>query len=116
MNGELTGLLEKIKKFRDERDWKQFHNHKDMAISIALEANELLERFQWKNEKELDEVANEKRAELEEELADIFIYLLEFSDNVGINLIKAAEKKLQKNAEKYPVFKSKGSSTKYNRL
>lgn len=116
MNENLDELLERIKKFRDERDWKQFHNHKDMAISIVLEASELLEHFQWKDGKESDIVAEEKRQELEEELADILIYLIELSDNLNIDLSEAVIKKLRKNAEKYPVEKSSGSNRKYTEL
>ncbi|MFH0832721.1 MAG: nucleotide pyrophosphohydrolase [Candidatus Aenigmatarchaeota archaeon] len=112
-NKELEDLLEKIKKFRDERDWKQFHNHKDMAISIVLEASELLEHFQWKSPEEIRKAAIEKKEEIGEELADIFIYLLELSDEMGIDLIEASEKKLKKNEIKYPVNKSKGTAKKY---
>ena len=112
----VQDLLEKIKKFRDARDWKQFHNHKDMALSIVLEASELLEHFQWKNENEIDEVAIKKREELEEEIGDIILYLVELSDNLGIDPIEAANKKIRKNEIKYPVNKSKGSAKKYTEL
>lgn len=116
VNTELENLLTRIKKFRDDRDWKQFHNHKDMAISIVLEATELLEHFQWKDEKEIEGTVKEKKEELEDEIADIFVYLLELSDNLGIDIINATEKKLKKNEIKYPVEKTKGKATKYNRL
>lgn len=116
MEKKLADLIENIKKFRDERDWKQFHNHKDMAISIVLEASELLEHFQWKNEKEIEEVALKKKEELEEEIGDILLYLVELSDNIGIDPIEAAEKKMRKNETKYPIQKSKGSSKKYTEM
>jgi NTP pyrophosphatase (non-canonical NTP hydrolase) len=116
MDEKLNQLLDKIKKFRDERDWKQFHNHKDMAISIVLEASELLEHFQWKTSQEIDETVKVKKEELEEEVADILIYLLELSDNIGIDIVNAVEKKLKKNEMKYPVEKTKGTAQKYNRL
>ncbi len=116
MAKDIAGLLDKIKKFRDERDWKQFHNHKDMAISIALEAAELLEHFQWKNNEEIEKAAKESREEIGEEMADILVYLLELSDNLGIDLVEAAEKKMKKNEIKYPVSKAKGTAKKYDEL
>ncbi len=116
MEKRLDELLNKIRNFRDERDWAQFHNHKDMAVSIVIEAAELLEHFQWKKEDELDETAKLKKDKISEEIADILIYLLELSDNLGIDIIEAAENKLKKNAEKYPVEKAKGSAAKYTEL
>ncbi len=113
---EIKKLTEKIKKFRDERNWKQFHNHKDMALSLVLEAAEVLEHFQWKSQ---EEVANHGKAckdEISEELADVAMYLFELADNLEINLSDAIEKKLIRNAQKYPVEKAKGKHTKYNRL
>ncbi len=116
MAKDIASLLEKIKKFRDERDWKQFHNHKDMAISIVLEASELLEHFQWKNNEEIEKAAKENREEIGEEMADILVYLLELSDNLEIDIIEAAEKKMRKNEIKYPVIKAKGTAKKYDEL
>jgi len=116
MEKRLEDLLAKIKKFRDERDWAQFHNHKDMAISIIVEASELLEHFQWKNNEEIKEMAKAKKNEIGEEVADVFLYLVELADNLGIDLIEVAEKKLKKNELKYPVEKAKGSAKKYTEL
>ncbi|MCX6815865.1 MAG: nucleotide pyrophosphohydrolase [Candidatus Aenigmarchaeota archaeon] len=116
MNNNLDELLQKIKKFRDERDWKQYHNHKDMAISIVLEASELLEHFQWKNKEQINDHIIKEKEKIEEEIADILIYLLEMADNLNINILEAAEKKLEKNAKKYPVEKAKGSAAKYTEL
>ena len=116
MTDNLDELLQKIKKFRDERNWAQFHNHKDMAISIVLEASELLEHFQWKKDDEINAFDNSKNERIEEEIADILIYLVELSDNLGINILEAAGKKLEKNAKKYPVDKAKGSAAKYTEL
>jgi len=115
---EIKKLVEKIKKFRDERDWMQFHNHKDMAISLVLEATEVLEHFQWRSLKDIEKYVkkNKNREAIGEELADVAIYLLELADNLGINLTDAIEKKLIKNAKKYPVQKAKGKYTKYNKL
>ena len=114
--GEIRELTEKIKMFRDERDWKQFHNHKDMALSLVLEASEVLEHFQWKSLEEVEKHSASCRSEIAEELADVAMYLFELSDNLGIDLSKAIDIKLAKNAKKYPVEKAKGRHTKYNKL
>ncbi len=113
---EIKELTEKIKKFRDERDWKQFHNHKDVALSLVLEATEVLEHFQWKKPEEVDAHAKACKEEIADELGDVAIYLFELADNLGIDLSKAVQEKLIKNAEKYPIEKAKGRSTKYNKL
>ena len=114
--GEISQLVQKIKKFRDDRDWKQFHNHKDMALSLVLEAAELLEHFQWKDPEEVNKHARENLEEIADELADIAMYVFELSDNLGVDLKKAMIKKLAKNAQKYPIEKAKGKHTKYNKL
>ena len=113
---DIKALTEKIKKFRDDRDWMQFHNHKDMALSIVLEAAELLEHFQWKTLDEINEYAKSNKEEISEELSDIAMYLFELADNLEINLPEAIEEKLRKNAQKYPIEKAKGSAKKYNKL
>ena len=113
---EIKSIIKKIKKFRDERDWMQFHNHKDMALSLVLEAAEVLEHFQWKSPEEVDAHAKKFKNEISEELADVALYLLELSDNLGIDISKAIKRKLKKNAAKYPVKKSKGRHTKYDKL
>ena len=113
---DLQALTEKIRKFRDERDWLQFHNHKDVALSLVLEATEVLEHFQWKSPEEVKVHAKAHQAELSDELADVAIYLLELADNMDIDLSKAIDTKMKKNALKYPVEKAKGKHTKYNKL
>ena len=102
-----------VKKFRDDRDWRQFHNPKDLAISISLEAAELLEIFQWSAD---DLECTEKLEHLKEELADVLSYSILLADRYGIDLDKIIQKKMQKNAEKYPVEKASGVSTKYTNL
>jgi dCTP diphosphatase len=106
-------ITAKIREFRDERDWAQFHNPKDMAIAISLEAGELLEHFLWKNPDEVERRIAEKRGEIESEIADIAIYLTELADNLGIDLLKAMEDKIRVNGEKYPAQRVKGSNKKY---
>jgi len=91
----------------------QFHNPKDMATAISVEAAELLQLFLWKNSEEIARCTREKRQEIEEEIADIAIYLLELADNLNIDLIQAIEAKLLKNAKKYPAEQVRGSSKKY---
>jgi len=113
---EIKSIIKKIKKFRDERDWMQFHNHKDMALSLVLEAAEVLEHFQWKSPDEVNAHGKKYKNEISEELADVALYLFELSDNLGIDISKAIIKKLRKNAKKYPVKKAKGKHTKYNKL
>jgi dCTP diphosphatase len=113
---DLKDLTAKIRKFRDERDWLQFHNHKDVALSLVLEAAEVLEHFQWKSPDEVKAHAQANKEEIADELADVAIYLLELADNVGIDLSKAIDAKMKKNALKYPVEKAKGKHTKYNKL
>lgn len=113
---DIKAFTEKIKKFRDERDWMQFHNHKDMALSLMLEAAEVLEHFQWKNPHEIEKYVTDNKNEIAQELADVAMYLFELADNLQIDLPQAIQKKLQKNAQKYPVEKAKGIATKYNKF
>lgn len=115
-SNEIKRITEKIKKFRDERDWKQFHNHKDVALSLVLEATEVLEYFQWKKLEEVEAHAATCKGDIADELADVAIYLFELADNLGIDLTEAIEGKIKKNGLKYPIEKSKGSITKYTKL
>ena len=112
----IAALTEKIKKFRDERDWMQFHNHKDMALSLMLEAAEVLEHFQWKSPEEVNSYADKSKNQISQELADVAMYLFELADNLGIDLAEAIENKIEINARKYPVHKAKGKHTKYTKL
>jgi NTP pyrophosphatase (non-canonical NTP hydrolase) len=118
MEKSLDDLRRRVVRFRDERNWRRFHNPKDLAISISLEAAELLEKFQWRDADEVLEVAAdaESREEIGDEMADIMILLLSASDALGIDLHDATVRKLGKNARKYPVEKAKGNARKYDRL
>lgn len=113
---QLEEITVKIRQFRDDRDWAQFHNPKDMALAISIEASELLEHFLWKNPDEVNERVKSKREDIEDEIADIGIYLTELADNLGIDLLQAMDRKLAKNDAKYPVDKAKGSHSKYTEL
>lgn len=110
---ELEQLREKILQFRDERNWQQFHNPKDLALSLSLEASELLELFQWKTSEEAIEKNLDK---MKDELADVLIYAILFANEVGIDIVKEIENKILKNAEKYPYKKSYGRNLKYTEL
>lgn len=112
MSQEKTSM-EKIKKFREDRDWRQFHNEKDLAISISLESSELLELFQWKNP---EEVTAKNLERIKEELADVLIYSYMMADNLNLDIDAIIREKLLKNNEKYPVNKSKGNKMKYTEL
>jgi NTP pyrophosphatase (non-canonical NTP hydrolase) len=107
---DLGKLLQMAIQFREERDWKKFHNPKDLALSLSLEASELLELFQWKTNKEALE---ENFESMKDELADVLIYALLFSEATGIDVYTAVEQKIQKNNIKYPVEKAYGTKTKY---
>lgn len=108
----MKNSMELINKFRDDRDWRQFHKEKDLAISISLEANELLELFQWKSSVE----AKENPERLKEELADVLIYSYMMADNLGFDVDQIIKEKLAINEMKYPVNKSKGHKDKYDKL
>ncbi len=105
--------LDKILKFQKERDWKQFHSPKNLAISLSIEAAEILELFQWTKDNNLPE---DKRIELKEELADVYYYLLLLAYESGIDIKKTFKEKMTLNEKRYPVDKAKGNSKKYNEL
>jgi dCTP diphosphatase len=112
----MHDTIAKVLKFRDERDWQQFHDPKSLAASICIEAAELLELFQWLAPDEARGQVAEKRERVAEEIADVAIYLIELADVAGIDLAAAIEAKLEKNGAKYPVDKSRGVWTKYTEL
>ena len=106
-------LTEKVRAFCSERDWDQFHNPKDLAISISLEAAELLEVFQWSG----TDVSNEgKQEKIKEELADVLNYCVLMADACGLDIDEIVQEKIKVNNEKYPVSKAKGKKEKYNKL
>ena len=105
--------INQILKFRDDRVWKQFHNPKDLAISITLEAAELLEVFQWSGK---DISYEGKQEKIKEELADVINYCVLMADSCGMNLDEIVQEKIKRNNEKYPVEKAKGKSDKYDKL
>lgn len=111
-----TSLMEKLLTFRAERDWEQFHNLRTLSTSIALEAAELTEFTQWAKDSQVAAIAEEQHAEIAREVADIAILLSYLAHDLGIDLEKAVAEKIEFNAKRYPVEKSKGSARKYDRL
>lgn len=110
---DLKDITEALVKFRDERDWAQFHDSKNLATAISIEAAELNELFLWKTIKESEEVNKEK---IKEELADILAYSFLLANKHGFDIKQIVLDKIERNGEKYPIDKSKGSAKKYNEL
>ncbi|KRP63832.1 nucleotide pyrophosphohydrolase [Pseudomonas fluorescens] len=113
----LKALQKELAAFAADRDWDKFHTPKNLAMALSGEAGELLERFQWltPEQSELGALPSEALQEIEEEMADVLLYLLRLADRLNVNLTAAANSKLQQNAVKYPVDKSKGNAVKYSR-
>ncbi|MBX9675511.1 MAG: nucleotide pyrophosphohydrolase [Methylotenera sp.] len=109
----LTQLRMRINQFVQERDWAQFHTPKNLAMAMIVEAAELVEQFQWDTPAESVQLAPGKREAVSHELADTFVYLLRIAEVLNIDLIEAANQKIELNALKYPVDKAKGSNAKY---
>jgi NTP pyrophosphatase (non-canonical NTP hydrolase) len=112
----LESLLKTALKFRDEREWKQFHTFKDLAVTLALEAAEVLEHAQWKSEKEVIAHLKKNKEHVADELADVLHVLLLLAAHAKIELAEAFEAKMKKNRLKYPVHKARGSAKKYTEL
>lgn len=113
---DIKSLTKKLIDFRKARDWEQFHKPKDLAISLALEAAEVLEHFQWKSDKEIEEHIKSHKDDLAQELADVFNWILILAHDTKIDILAASEKKIKINGKKYPIRKAKGNATKYNKL
>ncbi|TCS60305.1 nucleotide pyrophosphohydrolase [Varunaivibrio sulfuroxidans] len=118
MSSDIPLLIERLIAFRDAREWRQFHSLKDLIASVGIEAGELLELTQWTKDDVLEDKATDPhfRDRLSEEMADVFIYLLLIGERTGIDLIDAANRKIDINARKYPVEKSRANAKKYTEL
>ena len=112
----VNDLTKRIIAFRDARNWKQFHNPKDVALSLVLEAGEVMEHFQWKSTEEMEKYVIEAKEKIGEELADVLYWVLLMSHDLNIDVLDALENKMKINEGKYPVEKAKGKHTKYNKL
>jgi dCTP diphosphatase len=113
---ELENLREQLRSFAAARDWDQFHSPKNLAMALMVEAGELLETFQWLTEEQSRHLAPEVLAAASDEVADVLLYLIRLSDQLGIDPVAAANRKLLANAAKYPVAKARGNSKKYTEL
>ncbi len=111
---EIVGLTRKIREFVDERDWEKFHSPKNLAMAMVVEAAELVEIFQWMSEEDSRNLTAKQKQQAEEEIADVMNYLIRISDQLNIDLIKAAESKIELNARKYPAGLVRGKSKKYS--
>lgn len=110
---DLESVRLRLRKFAEDRDWDQFHSPKNLAMALIVEAAELVEHFQWMTEKQSHSLKEDKLKEVEEELADIQIYLIKLADKLNVDLLSATNKKIEINEKKYPPDKVKGSSKKY---
>ena len=112
----LDKLTNDVRKFRDARDWKQFHNPKDLAIALVLESTEVLEHMQWLTGAELRQRLNKRHKQVAHELADVLHLLLLLADDLEVDLVKAFDQKMRVNKRKYPIHKARGSPKKYTEL
>ena len=118
MDTPVSDLQRKVASFVHERNWEKFHTPKDLALSIVVESAELLELFQWKNNSEIQGLLKDTkyRKKIEEEMADIMIYILVLSNTLDTDLAKVVLQKIQTNRDRYPIQKAKGKGTKYTEL
>ena len=112
---DFHDLKTRLQGFADQRDWEQFHSPKNLAMALSVEVAELLEHFQWLSEGESRNLSPASRNEVAQEIADVQIYLVRLADKLGIDILQAAEAKIQENEAKYPISRAKGSARKYSR-
>ena len=111
---DLQELQQRLKRFAIERDWEQFHSPKNLSMALMVEASELAEHFQWLTQKQSHELSADKLEEVSLEMADIFIYLMRLTEQLGVNLLDAVERKININEQRYPADKVRGSSKEYS--
>ena len=116
VNDSISSLTRRIQDFVDAREWRQFHNPKDLAVAIAAEAGELMQHFVWQQDGQIDERVRRNRDEIASEIADVAILLFEFADNLGFKLGDVMADKIAANENRYPVEKSRGNNLKYSEL
>ena len=112
----LLSLRDALRRFAAERDWDQYHSPKNLAVALSVEAAELLEPFQWLSDESSQSLSPDQIAKVQEEIADVFLYLIRLSDKLDINLFTAAKEKMALNALRYPADKSRGSNKKHTEL
>ena len=113
---DLNDLKQRLRNFAEVRDWDQFHSPKNLSMALSVEVAEIVEHFQWLTEEQSKTLPPEKVEQVGAELADTFIYLIRLADKLDIDLVAAANSKIEVNESKYPVDKSKGKATKYTEL
>ena len=116
MNDSIADLTTRIQTFVDAREWRKYHNPKDLSVAIAAEAGELMQHFVWQQDDQIENRLEKNREEIASEIADVAILLFEFADNLGMRLGDVMADKLAHNDERYPVEKSRGNNLKYNEL
>ena len=112
-NADLQTLKHRLRDFADTRDWNQFHSPKNLSMALSVEASEITEHFQWLTEEQSKNLPKDKLDEVATELADTLLYLIRLADKLDIDLLGAAQSKIELNAQKYPVDKAKGNAKKY---
>lgn len=112
----LTRLRDRLRDFASNREWNQFHSPKNLAIALSVEAGELLEHFQWISDRDSLTIPPNKLEQIKEEIADVLLYLIRLADVLNVELVLAANKKIDTNSRKYPVKKSRGNAKKYTEL
>lgn len=115
-NPDLISLTQRLREFTAARDWEQFHSPKNLAMALSVEVAEIVEHFQWLSEEQSHDLPEKTRNEVEAELADTLIYLVRLADKLDIDLLHAAQRKIDVNEQKYPVEKARGNARKYNDL
>ena len=110
----MNALRDTLRNFVAERDWDQFHSPKNLSMALSIEASELMEHFQWLTEEQSRSLAPEKLAQVRDEMADVLVYLVRLADKLDVDLLEAANRKIEKNALKYPAAKVRGSMKKYS--
>ena len=113
---DFNSLKQQLRKFAEQRDWDQFHSPKNLSMALSAEVAEIIEHFQWLTEEQSKNLSSDKLSQVETELADTLIYLIRLADKLDIDLLAAAKSKIELNAQKYPVEKSKGNAKKYTEL
>ena len=116
MSQELESIKLRLREFANERDWDQFHSPKNFSMAMIVECAELVEHFQWLTDEQSKNLSAETLDEVSLEMADIMIYLIRLADKLDVDLVGSINRKMKLNAEKYPIEKSKGLATKYNKL
>lgn len=116
MSDSISELTAQIQEFVDAREWRKYHNAKDLAVAIAAEAGELMQHFVWQQEEQIEARLEKNREEIASEIADVAILLFEFADNLGMNLGEVMQAKIARNDVRYPVEKSRGNNLKYSEL